>query len=83
MAEIYNFNNSNNEEECECTSCQLAHKFIEIVRDVENDEELFDVLRDLISVAGDFRLADYLQEEISANARLLDYIVYGECDEHE
>jgi hypothetical protein len=81
MAEIYNFNNNNNhEEESCCPFCELANEFIEYVKDCQSDEELFDVLRGLVGESSKLTLIDFLQQEISNNAKILDHLVYGEHD---
>jgi hypothetical protein len=80
MAEIYNFNNNNNEEESCCPFCELAKDYVQMIKYAENDEQLFELVREVISIAGDLTLIDYLQNEISSSARLLDYLKYGEHD---
>jgi hypothetical protein len=77
MAEIYNFNNNEQEEVCECEFCELAHEFIEYVKDCTTDEELFEALRALIGEAGKLQLKDYLMKEIQNNAELIDILEYG------
>lgn len=81
MAEIYNFNNNNHEEESCCKFCELAHDYAQMIKFAENDEQLFELLREVISIAGDLTLIDYLQNEIHSNARLLDYLMYGEHED--
>jgi hypothetical protein len=78
MADIYNFNN-HEEDHC-CPYCDLAKDYTQMIKYAENDEQLFELIREVISIAGDLTLIDYLQNEISANARLLDHLMYGEPD---
>jgi hypothetical protein len=83
MADIYNFNNNSNEEESCCPFCDLANEFVDYVKDCESDEELFDVLRGLVGEASKLTLVDFLQQEITNNAAILDQLVYGDCEEDE
>jgi hypothetical protein len=77
MAEIYNLNN--NEKHCECPACELAREYSELIKTAENEKQLFDILRELISEAGELELVRFLQEDISQKAHLLDHLC-GECD---
>jgi hypothetical protein len=36
MAEIYNFNNNNHEEESCCKFCELAHDYVEMIKFANN-----------------------------------------------
>jgi hypothetical protein len=83
MAEIYNFNNNENEEEYCCPECELSKEFLIYVKDCENDEELFHVLRNLVAESEKLAIIDFLQQEISNNAKILDHLVYGDCEEDE
>lgn len=81
MAEIYNFNNNNNEEESCCKYCDLANDYVQMIKFAENDEQLFELVREVISIAGDLTLIDYLQNQNEANDNLINYLINGECEE--
>lgn len=78
MAEIYKFDN--NEEQCECPFCQLAHEFMTYIKDCENDEELFDILRGLVGEASKLSLIDFMQQEIETNVEMINHLV-SDCEE--
>jgi hypothetical protein len=77
---IIQFNKSVEEEECECPSCDLAHEYLEYCKLADTEEELFNVLRELISDAGDLELRNYLQQEIVAKTEILDDLTYSTCE---
>lgn len=79
MSKIIQFKN-NQPEQCECDPCQLAREYVEYCKLADSEEELFDILRELISDASDLELQNYLQQEIVAKGQLLDHLVYGCCD---
>jgi hypothetical protein len=83
MADIYNFNNSNNEEEHCCKYCDLAKDYASMIKYAETDEQLFELVREVISIAGDFTLIDYLISQNESNDNLIDYLVNGNYEEDE
>jgi hypothetical protein len=78
MAEIYEFkNNSNENEECTCEYCQLAEEFVSIVAETETPQELFNVLRELISEATRLGIVEFLEKENENNVKLVHSLKYG------
>jgi hypothetical protein len=81
MAEIYNFNNNNNEEEHCCKYCDLAKDYVSMIKYAETDEQLFELVREVISIAGDLTLIDYLYSQNESNENLINYLINGECED--
>jgi hypothetical protein len=74
------FNKENEDEQCCCPSCDLAFEYLEYFKIAKSDEELFNVIKSLISDAGDLELKNYLVQEIGHKMELLDQLE-GCCDE--
>lgn len=81
MGKVYEFNN--NDEQCDCSYCQLTNEFLLYVLDADSPDEVRDILRQLVSEASKLTLIDFLQKEIQNNAALLDHLVYGIDEETE
>jgi hypothetical protein len=81
MADIYNFNNNSNEEESCCKYCDLAKDYASVIKYAETDEQLFELVREVISIAGDLTLIDYLRSENIANEGLISHLINGSCQE--
>jgi hypothetical protein len=78
MADIYEFKNSSNEDEdCTCEYCQLAEEYIPYVVETKSPQELFNVLRELISEASNLTVIDFLEREIENNVELVHRLKYG------
>lgn len=80
MAEIYEFKNNSNEleeESCDCKYCQLAHEFTSIISDAESVDEVFHILRDLVSEASGLTIIEFLESEIQNNTELVHKLKYG------
>jgi hypothetical protein len=76
MAEIYNFKGKDEpeEESCSCEFCDLALEFIDYVKDCESDEDLFIVLRGLVTESAKLQLKEYLNKQIQNNIELIDIL---------
>jgi hypothetical protein len=77
MSNIINFN-KDTEEQCECSLCQLANEFLEYAVEAESKDELFNVLREMVSEAYKQGMLEVLQQQIQANVELIDDLLYGE-----
>ena len=79
MAEIYNFKGKNEteEESCDCKFCELAHEFTSYISDAESFDEVFHILRDLVSEASGLTIIEFLESEIQNNTELVNKLKYG------
>jgi hypothetical protein len=82
MGKVYNFDNKNEETESCCPFCDLAEEFTIYVSQAESNDEVFEILRSLVSEASKLTLIDFLQKEIQNNADLLDHLLYDNETEH-
>jgi hypothetical protein len=80
VGKLYKFNN-NEDEECMCPFCELAQEFTSYIAEAESYEEILNILRDLVAESSKLGLIQYLQQEISHNADLLDHLIYSCNDE--
>ena len=79
MAEIYNFKGKNEPEEdhCDCEYCQLTYEYMDYIKICDNDEKLFNVLRNLVSESSNLTIIDFLERENENNVELIDKLRFG------
>ncbi|MBM7598108.1 hypothetical protein JOC34_000465 [Virgibacillus halotolerans] len=71
MADIYNFPDDQNDEECDCEACQITEEYFEIVLECETNDEKLAVLRGLFEDAYELGQKDMIIRDIEVKTDLL------------
>jgi hypothetical protein len=82
MSKVIQFNNKNQEEQESCCEyCDLTLEFMDYAKQCDNEEELFNVMRNFANEVSVVALKQYLEHELSHKVELLDSLTYGCCED--
>lgn len=79
MGDVFEFNKENEDQNCDCSICNLISEFLEYIIHAESKEQLEEVVRGLVMEAKNEGWKEALIADVNMKMELLDDL-HGHCD---